>query len=77
MPIGEWCERLQRHFPQFKYRLSDQLAECTLGQNKAKRRAIMNITRNRRDTGYEPAFLPDQAFNDYLAWTTEVAAQAA
>ena len=71
-PIGDWCERLKKQFPAFSYRLSDQLAECTLGQNKPKRRSIMNIDRMRRDTGYAPAYLPEKAFADYLAWSGEI-----
>jgi len=32
----------------------------------------MNIARIRRDAGYEPAYLLDRAFEDYLAWRSGV-----
>jgi dTDP-glucose 4,6-dehydratase len=66
--IDDWCSRLQARFPRFSYRLSDRLEDCTVGQNKAVLRSPMSIERMRRDAGYEPAYLADRAFDDYLAW---------
>ncbi|MDB5954758.1 NAD(P)-dependent oxidoreductase [Ramlibacter sp.] len=66
--VEGWCRRLQERFPRFNYRLTDRLEECTLGRTKAAMRSPMSIARIRRDGGYEPAYLLDRAFDDYLAW---------
>lgn len=72
--LAEWCARLQRRYPGFRYRMSERLDECTLGRNKPRMRSPMSIARIRRDAGYEPAFLPDRAFDDYLDWREKAAA---
>lgn len=66
--VPAWCQRLQQHFPRFTFRLSDKLEECTVARNKAAPRSPMDIGRIRRDAGYEPAYLLDRAFDDYIAW---------
>ena len=66
--VEEWCERLGQRFPEFKYRMTDRLEDCTVRRNQAATRSPMNIARIRRDAGYEPAYLQDRAFDDYLAW---------
>ena len=71
-PVQTWCERLREQYPQFIYRMADRLDECTVGRNKAAPRAPMNIARIRRDTGYEPVYLLNRAFKDYLAWRASV-----
>lgn len=69
----EWCARLQRRYPGFRYRMSDDLEQCTLGRNKPRMRSPMSIARIRRDAGYEPLYLPDRAFDDYLDWREKAA----
>ena len=66
--MDAWCRRLRQRFPRFVYRLSDRREECTLGRNNPAPRSPLSIVRIRRDAGYEPAYLPEQAFDDYLAW---------
>lgn len=66
--IADWCDRLQKRFVDFRCVLSDRAEDCTIGRGKAARRAPMHIRRLQRDTGYQPAYLPAQAFDDYLAW---------
>ena len=73
--LAEWCARLQRRYPGFRYRMSDNLEECTLGRNKPRMRSPMSIARIRRDTAYEPAWPPERAFDDYLAWREKAAAR--
>lgn len=69
--MDDWCARLKERFPRFGYRFSDLLDECTLGRNKPAPRSPMSITRIARDAGYAPAYLPEQAFADYMAWYEE------
>jgi len=66
--LVDWCTRLRRRYPLFRFRMSTKLDECTLGRNKARMRSPMSIARIRRDALYAPAFPPDQAFDDFLAW---------
>ena len=66
--MEDWCARLKQHFPRFSYGFSDVIEECTLGRNKPAPRSPMSIARITRDAGYAPAFLPNQAFADYIAW---------
>lgn len=66
--MEDWCARLKQHFPRFCYGFSDVLEECTLGRNKPAPRSPMSIARIARDAGFAPAYLPAQAFADYIAW---------
>ncbi len=66
--LEAWCHRLQQRHPAFTYRMSARLEECTLGRNKARMRSPMSIARIRRDAAYEPAYLLDRAFDDFIAW---------
>ena len=66
--IAAWLHRLQQYFPQFKYRIADRLEDCTVRRNQAAGRSPMSIARIRRDAGYEPVYLADRAFDDYMAW---------
>ncbi|KCV63935.1 3-beta hydroxysteroid dehydrogenase/isomerase family protein [Bordetella bronchiseptica 99-R-0433] len=70
--VRDWCERLRERFPRFAYRMADNLDECTIGRDKAVQRAPMDIARLRRDTGYEPLYMLERAFDDYLAWRAAV-----
>jgi nucleoside-diphosphate-sugar epimerase len=75
--VEDWCARLKGCFPKFSYRLTDRAEECTVGRNNAAPRSPMLIERMRRDVGYVPEFLPERAFNDYLAWRTGSISRAA
>ncbi len=66
--IDAWCQRLQQRFPGFQYAFTDRLDAVSIGRGKVARRSPMNIDRIRRDTGYGPAYLLEQAFDDFLAW---------
>ena len=66
--IPAWCEKLRQHYPGFSFALSEQLAECNVARNKAGRRAPMNIDRIKRDADYQPRYLQDAAFDDYIRW---------
>jgi nucleoside-diphosphate-sugar epimerase len=66
--VEDWCERLRRRFPSFQCRVTDRAEECTIGRNSPAPRSPMRIERITRDTGYSPAFLPERAFEDYMAW---------
>jgi len=70
--IQAWCERLRERFPSFQFRLTERQEECTLGRNKAARRSPMDIARIRRDANYEPAYMLDRAFDDFIAWRSAV-----
>lgn len=70
--VQAWCERLRERFPAFRFRLTERQEDCTVGRNKASWRSPMDIARIRRDAGYEPAYLLDRAFDDFLAWRSAV-----
>jgi nucleoside-diphosphate-sugar epimerase len=55
-------------FPGFNYELVDDPALCTIGRTSSPSRSPMNIERIQADFGYQPAYLPDAAFSDFLKW---------
>lgn len=69
--LPEWCALLKQTYPQFSYEFSHCLEDCTLGQNKAAKRAIFNIQRLMRDTAYTPQYLLPQAFRHYMSWSQQ------
>lgn len=72
--LDDWCARLQRRYPGFSYHMSDNIEDCTIGRNKPRMRSPMSIARICRDTAYKPAWPPERAFEDYLAWRDKAAA---
>jgi nucleoside-diphosphate-sugar epimerase len=72
--VPEWCRHLHETFPDFQYRMTEDLGMCTVGRNKAVLRSPMSIVRICRDTDYKPAFLLEQAFTDFLAWNANARA---
>lgn len=66
--IQTWLERLQQAFPKFNYQLADRLEDCTVRRNQAPGRSPLSIERIRRDTGFQPKYLLDRAFDDYMKW---------
>ncbi len=67
--VRDWCALLKQRYPQFSYGFSQNLGDCTIGRNKASKRAIFSIERLVRDTGYRPQFLLNDAFTDYMEWS--------
>jgi dTDP-glucose 4,6-dehydratase len=66
--IEDWCRRMTERFPRFSVRMAEHIEDCTVGRNSAAPRSRMSIERMRRDVGYQPAYLAERAFEDYLAW---------
>ena len=66
--IEDWCRRMSEHFAGFRVRMADRIEDCTVGRSSAAARSRMSIERIRRHAGYEPAYLADRAFSDYVAW---------
>lgn len=67
--VPDWCALLQQRHPGFTYAFSQNLGDCTVGRNKAAKRAIFSIERLTRDTGYRPRFLLSEAFENYMDWS--------
>jgi nucleoside-diphosphate-sugar epimerase len=66
--VADWCQRMRAAFPGFNYELVDDPALCTIGRTSSPSRSPMNIERIQADFGYQPAYLPDAAFSDFLKW---------
>lgn len=64
----DWCARLARHFPGFRYRESDDLAECNVAP-LTPFRVPFATRRLREDIAFKPRFANiDAAFDDYVRW---------
>ena len=66
--IADWCQRMRAVFPDFVYELVDDPALCTIGRTSSPSRSPMKIERIQSDFGYQPAYLPNAAFVDFLKW---------
>lgn len=66
--VEQWCERLAEAFPDFSYEMVDQQDQATVGRVTPSRRPCFAIDRLKNDLGYQPAFMLDQAFDDYIQW---------
>jgi len=66
--IASWCQMMATAFPGFVYQLVDDPIRCTIGRNASPRRSPMNIERIQTDFGYQPEFLPEAAFHDFIRW---------
>jgi nucleoside-diphosphate-sugar epimerase len=66
--LAGWCQHLKQRFPAFRYEFAEALERCTVGQSASTSRAPMSIERLKRDTGYQPKFHLDNAFEDFFNW---------
>ena len=66
--VGAWCERLKNIYPDFTYELVHQQADADVGRLTPTRRPPFSIARLSRDVEYEPRFLLEKAFDDYMQW---------
>lgn len=66
--VLDWCERLQRRFPNFRYRVADDPAGSNVRLYPASRRAPMSTARLHEDTGFAARYGLEEAFADYLDW---------
>ena len=66
--IASWCQMMAAAFPGFVYELVDNPSLCTIGRNASPRRSPMKIDRIQKDFGYQPEFLPEAAFLDFIQW---------
>lgn len=74
--ILEWCERLKRRYPGFKYAIVSETETVTIGATQPSARPPFSVERLRRDANFVAAFLPDQAFDDYVRWRDETREQS-
>jgi dTDP-glucose 4,6-dehydratase len=63
----DWCERLRKRFPAFKFRESNRPDECNIAP-LAPFRTPFSGRRLREEFGFKAAFTIDTAFNDYMQW---------
>lgn len=66
--IDDWCQRLKQAFPSFTYEFVDRQDKANVGRVTPNRRPCFSIARLRQDLGYEPSFMSEQAFEDYVRW---------
>jgi UDP-glucuronate 4-epimerase len=66
--IEDWCQRLARRYPGFRWRLSAEPGEATIDYWSTTDRAMLAIDRITADLGWRPRFDLDAAFTDYMAW---------
>jgi len=66
--IQDWCERLKAAYPGFTYELVKQQDQANVGKLTPSKRPPFSIERITRDIGYRPAYLAEQAFEDYHRW---------
>jgi len=66
--VADWCQRLEQRFAGFSASFVDDPAVASAGRGKVARRSPMRIDRLTRDTGYEPQYLAELAFEDWVAW---------
>ncbi len=64
---AEWCAKLLRAFPGFRWRIEDSAA-ANISYHAARDRAPLAVGRAARDLGHAARFGLDAAFDDYLAW---------
>lgn len=70
--VVDWCYRLQREFPRFRFAQVQNAVACNVGRSTPRPRSPMSIAAIQHDHGYKPAYLMDQAFEDFIAWRREV-----
>jgi len=66
--VADWCKKLSAAFAEFSYELVDDQTQATVGQVTPSRRPCFSIDRLRQDLGYEPSYMLDKAFEDYVRW---------
>lgn len=66
--VVDWCELLRRRFPEFRYRVADDLSEANVDFYSRRDRSPMCIARLREDTGFQARYDLTRALDDYLSW---------
>ncbi len=69
--LNDWCEKIGNHFPDFKWRKSDDLKEVNCFYRTAER-APFAIHLLEKDTGFRAKFGLDEACADYMEWIEKV-----
>jgi nucleoside-diphosphate-sugar epimerase len=64
----QWCERLQGHYPTFRFRIAGDESEANVNLHRATLRAPLSAQRLREETGFAARFGVEEAFADYLDW---------
>ena len=67
-PLTDWCDKLQRCYPDFKWRMAKSPEEATIRVNQILDNAPMQLARLQEDTGYKPVYDLDTAFDEYMKW---------
>ena len=66
--VDQWCEKLVATFPGFSYESVDDNSLCNIGRNASPKRSPMSIERIRKGLGFEPQYLAQEAFSDFVQW---------
>lgn len=65
---AQWCERLQSVYPNFRYQIVDNIAHANIGVPAPTPRPPFAIDHLVNEHHYQPAFMEEAAFNDYIHW---------
>jgi UDP-glucose 4-epimerase/UDP-glucuronate 4-epimerase len=66
--LPTWCALVARRWPSLRWRIAAPGEAPTVIYGLPADRAALDLSRLAADTGFAPAFAPEQAFADYLAW---------
>ncbi len=66
--VEDWCQRLARRYPGFKWRLSSDPTDITVDLFSTVDRAPLSIDRFAKEFGFRARYDIDAAFQDYMNW---------
>lgn len=69
----DWCQRLQSIYPKFQYQVVTSIDQANVGVPAPTPRPPFTIKHLINEHHYQPRYLEEDAFNDYIAWRELVA----
>lgn len=66
--FARWCDLLRAAYPRFSWRHAKEGEQANVSFIVDRDRSAMDIGRITVDAGFRPAFGPDAAYRDYVAW---------
>lgn len=72
--VMDWCQRLQQAYPDFRFQQVHDISQANIGVPAPTPRPPFSIRHLTDEHQYQPQFMEDQAFEDYIAWRRTLAA---
>lgn len=66
--LPTWCRIIAERWPSFRWRIAEAGEPPSVVYGLTADRAPLGLARLTRDTGFAPAYSPEMAAADYLAW---------